>query len=234
MWTPTELESEFCKYEGRVWRIVEGQHKISTNRLADIEDQGRLEELIEEIKPDLPQAAADLHFLLGSCFRYGYEKESRFRRAHELPGIFYAGESQETVLAELAWWRLDFISKSPGMIRPSGQSEHTSFTVGISIDRLIDLTKEPLVKDREQWLKDDYTACQNLATAARELDSQAIRYESARDRSGAGRNIAILDPTVFTDKPKFEMTWSFRYDGEYLVASSAFPDSRILRFNFRD
>ena len=69
MWTPSALASEFGSYVATVWRIVEGQHRISTNRLAaSAADQTRLEELIEAAKPDLPKAARPLHYLLATPF----------------------------------------------------------------------------------------------------------------------------------------------------------------------
>ena len=58
MWTPSALASEFRSYEGRVWRVVEAQHRISTNRLADsLEAQHVLEELADKVKPLVPPAA---------------------------------------------------------------------------------------------------------------------------------------------------------------------------------
>ena len=51
MLTPTALASETRRYEGTVWRVVEAQHRISTNRLAaSLEDQARLEALAEGAK----------------------------------------------------------------------------------------------------------------------------------------------------------------------------------------
>mgnify|MGYP006921812056 CR=1 FL=1 len=54
MWTPTALASELRSYSGKVWRVVEAQHRISTNRLADsLEDQARLEALAEALSEDV-------------------------------------------------------------------------------------------------------------------------------------------------------------------------------------
>jgi hypothetical protein len=95
MWTSTALASEHRPYRGKVWRLVEGQHRISTNRLAsDSATQALLEELAEEVKPQVPEAARHLHFLLATPFRYGHRSASRFRRANERPGIFYAAEAR--------------------------------------------------------------------------------------------------------------------------------------------
>ena len=120
MWTPSALASEFQAYDERVWRVVEAQHRISTNRLApSLEDQRILEELADAVKPELPREARHLHYLLASPFRYGHRSASRFRRANERPGIFYSSEHEETAIAETAYWRLRFLSRSPGLTPPS-------------------------------------------------------------------------------------------------------------------
>ena len=103
MWTPTALASELGSYRGRVWRVVEAQHRISTNRLADsLEDQARLEALAEAAKPDLPKAAQGLHYLLPSPFRYGHGAASRFRRANERPGTIMGRIARGYTDAEIA------------------------------------------------------------------------------------------------------------------------------------
>ena len=58
MWTSTALASEHRPYRGKVWRLVEGQHRISTSRLAsDSATQALLEELAEDGKPQVPESA---------------------------------------------------------------------------------------------------------------------------------------------------------------------------------
>ena len=70
MWTPTALASEARLWRGDAWRVVEAQHRISTNRLADgLADQARLEMLADAVKPDLPPETRGLHYLLASPFR---------------------------------------------------------------------------------------------------------------------------------------------------------------------
>ena len=89
MWTPIALASELRRYRRTVWRVVEAQHRISTNRLAaNVADQKRLEELADAAKPDVPKAVRGLQYLLASPFRYGHGVASRFRGANEHPGIF--------------------------------------------------------------------------------------------------------------------------------------------------
>lgn len=232
MLTPTALASEARRYEGTVWRVVEAQHRISTNRLAaSLEDQARLEALAEAAKPDLPKEARGLHFLLSSPFRYGHRTASRFRRADERPGIFYASEAESTAIAETAFWRLRFFLRSPGFVPPSTTTEHSSFTAKVRTDHAIDLTLAPFVSDTALWThKSDYTACQELASFARTAQIELIRTTSARDLAG-GCNIVILAPTAFQSKPpQPQRTWHFRFEDGRLTAHAAFPATERLVF----
>lgn len=231
MWTPTALASELRRYRRIVWRVVEAQHRISTNRLAaNRADQERLEELADAAKPDLPAAAQGLHYLLASPFRYGHSVGSRFRRANERPGIFYASEDEQTAIADTAYWRLRFISRSPGFRPGNRTSEHLSFSVPVSISRLLDATRPPLDRDSNLWVDPhDYTACQNLAEAVREAGGQAIRSISARDVAGV--NIALFDPACFAKPaPEHGRNWHLRLEGDRLTAIAAFPSGEVLDF----
>jgi hypothetical protein len=79
MSTSTELASKHRRYRGTVWRLVEAQHRISTNRLArNLAEQQVLEVLAEEVKPPLPPSARHLDYLLASPFRYGHRQEAGF------------------------------------------------------------------------------------------------------------------------------------------------------------
>jgi hypothetical protein len=205
--------------------VVEAQHSISTSRLAaDPDPQAMLEDLAEEVKPRMPVSAAGLDYLLASPFRYGHRQESRFRRADERPGIFYASEAERTAIAETAYWRLRFFARSPGFVPPSTTSEHSSFSVRLASDAAIDLTQPPFDADEAHWTDPvDYTACQNLAAAARAAATALIRTLSARDRT-RGCNLVVLDPCAFAErKPCPGRTWHLRFESGQLVAISAFP-----------
>lgn len=223
----------FRRYSGKLWRIVEAQHHISTNRLAtDAADQALLEQLVEEVKPTLPVAARRLHYLLATPFRYGHKSSSRFRRAGEKPGIFYAAETIGAAIAETAYWRLRFYSRSPGFQPPSTTVEHSAISVSVAMDRMLDLCAEPFVGGASLWMaREDYTACQEFASEARKIDTQAIRYASVRDPQHRA-NMALLDPSVFTDPaPRNAQTWHIRCEQGSLVALRAFPSHE--RFIFR-
>ena len=232
MWTSTALASEHRAYQGKVWRLVEGQHRISTARLAaDHPTQALLETLAEEVKPALPEAARHLHFLLGSPFRYGHKNASRFRRADERPGIFYAAEAETTAIAEAAYWALRFFSRSPGFTPPTTTVEYTSFHVRMATDRALDLTRPPFAAHEADWASaDDYAACQALATAARGANTALIRTLSAR---AAGRhcNVVVLDPLAFqAHAPVIHKIWHFRHQNGRLSVLGAFPSSERHAF----
>ena len=183
MWTAGALRSEARPYAGLLYRIVEGQHLIATNRLAaGLPEQARLEQLVATVKPAMPAAAARKHPLLGTPFRYGHRVASRFRRAGERPGIFYAAEAEGVVIAEASHHRLAFLSRSPGLLLPAAAIEYTVFTTNARAAAALDLTAPPLDADRARWTDPaDDTACQALGTAARAAGADAIRYESVRD-----------------------------------------------------
>lgn len=225
MWTPIALASELCDYRGDVWRVVEAQHRISTNRLADsLDDQARLEALAEAAKPNLPRTAHGLHYLLASPFRYGHGHASRFRRADERPGIFYASEAEATAISETAYWRLRFYLRSPGFVPPSATIEHTSFTIAIATGHALDLTREPFAAQVDKWTDPvDYSACQDLAAVARAANVAVIRAVSARD-PGEGCNAVVLQPEAFASaQPTIRRTWHLRFENERLTALAAFP-----------
>jgi hypothetical protein len=226
--------ADFRAYRATVWRLVEAQHRISTNRLAaSLDDQALLEDLVEEVKPTLPPAARNLHYLLATPFRYGHGKASRFRKAGERPGIFYASEHVASALAETSYWRLRFFSRSPGFVPPTNVVEHSAFTVPVATQRAIDLTAEPFAQQAGSWGDpDDYAACQHFAGQARRLGAEAIRYASVRDPEHRA-NLALLDPAVFQGlSPKIEQTWHLRYENGRLTAFAAFPSNERHVFTF--
>jgi hypothetical protein len=232
MWTSTALASEHRQYEGVVWRVVEAQHRISTNRLAtDSNTQAVLEQLADEVKPTLPESARHLDFLLAAPFRYGHKQASRFRQAHERPGIFYSAETEATAIAEAAYWRLRFYSRSPGFAPPASTIEHTSYYVKVACDRALDLTTEPFAAQEANWTDPvDYSACQELASAGREARTDLIRTISVRDPE-RGCNVVILEPSAFAERsPHIKQTWHFRYQDDRLMALSAFPSREHFEF----
>lgn len=231
---PAPSAENFRNYSHQVLRIVEEQHKISTDRLTKgPAEQDVLERLVEEVKPTMPAAAISLHHLLGTPFRYGYWKATRFRRANEHPGIFYASETEPAAVAEAAYYAMRFFSAAPGVILPATTIERFGFSIPIAVDRALDLTEAPLNRGRALWTRDhDYGPCQRFATAARGLDAQLIRYESIRDPA-ASANVALLDPGAFQRPvPYPERSWHFRFRDKNLTAFAAGQSRERFDFTF--
>lgn len=211
MWTPTALASEARALAGTVWRAVEHQHSNSTRKIVDTQaEQHLLEQILDETKPPYPPAAASLHYLLKTPFRYSAVNPngSRFRRPYAAHGVFYASEQVRTALAEFAYHRLRFFAASPATPLPRNEERVTAFTALYAVDAGLDLTAPPFVRDRARWTaRGDYTATQALAEAARAANVGAVRYESVRDAAG-GCNVALLTPSAFAaEKPLAQHTW---------------------------
>lgn len=233
MWTPSALASEARAYHGRVIRIVEAQHRISTNRLAaNAADQELLEALADEVKPPLPKEAERLPWLLASPFRYGLGRPSRFRAPDVLPGIFYASEDIETAVTEAAYWRLLAFSRSPGFRRPRTPTPMSAFSVAVRTDRALDLLSEPLSADRAVWTHpSDYGRTQAFAATARRAGITALRAPSARRADGV--NVAIFDPLALIPPPRAHSSWALLATDDGLIATREMSD-RSMRFRFED
>lgn len=233
MWTASALASEARPYEHRVVRIVEAQHRISTNRLAaNARDRQLLEALADEVKPDLPPEAARLPWLLASPFRYGYGRPSRFRAADVRPGIFYASEEIETAVTEAAYWRLLAFSRSPGFRLPRTPTPMSAFSVLVRAPRTLDLTAPPLSRDVALWTHpSDYSAAQALGAEARKAGILALRAPSAR--RGGGHNVAVLDPVALTPPPRPHSSWALLATEDGLIASREMSTT-AMRFTARE
>ncbi len=231
MSTRSALASEVRPYRGRVIRIVEAQHRISTNRLAaNAADQALLESLADEVKPQLPEAARHLPWLLASPFRYGLGRPSRFRAADVLPGIFYASEDIETAVTEAAYWRLVAFSRSPGFQQPRTPTPMSAFSVMVDALVALDITVGKLA-DADRWTHpSDYSATQQLAAEARAISVAAIRAPSARRKEGI--NVAVLDPSALKPPPKPHSSWAFTASDDGLIATRAIS-GMALRFTNR-
>ena len=206
-WTPPAVRSEAKRFAADLWRAVEAQHVASTMALCDtLDEQAVLEELVDEGKPRRPAAAARLHYLLSTPFRYRPPRHgSRFRGPND-PGVFYAADEVRTACAELGYWRWRHLADSPSLTAMPVKPQ-TVFRTRLAAST-IDLRKAPWVADRARWTDpDDYADCQALARIARAAPVQAIRYESVRDPRHGGC-AALLDPAGFAKRdPLEQQTW---------------------------
>ena len=228
--SPDALSAAAHRVSGACWRVVESQYYVSTLALVDgVTEQRRLEELIEATKPTLPAECAGLHYLLSTPFRYGpYPTGSRFRRAGATPGVFYASATEETAVAEIAFYRLLFFAESPGTPWPTNASQHTAFSVRYGSPRAIDLTRPPLARRRKQWMHPtDYAACQALTDDARATGIEVIRFTSVRDPERR-LNIALLTCCAFRAKePTATRSWGIRLGPTGVQALREFPKASL-------
>ena len=227
MWTPSALASEARPWAHTVWRIVESASITSTLKLVDtLGEQALLEDLLERGKPPVPPECAGLDFLMAAPFRYAsYPHGSRFRRAQQRDGAYYASENVRTAMAEMAFYRLLFFSHAPGVKLPANPVEHTAFRVGCRTAGMLDLTLPPLSHDEDRWTH--LTDYQDLADAARQAGIEVLRYHSVRDPHG-GMNAALFTPLAFTAKKPDRMeTWSLFVRPTTVQAIREFPRLRL-------
>jgi len=231
MWTPAALSSETVALAGTCWRLVEAQHRVSTLKLVDsLDEQARIEELIETSKPLVPQECAHLDYLLSTPFRYGapYPNGSRFRRAGYTEGVYYAGEVPATAVAEMVYYRLLFFAESPQTPLPANPAEYTAFAASYASGRSVDLTRPQLNADADIWTDPaDYSGCQALADSCRQAAVDVIRYHSVRDPAG-GANLALLSCSVFTEaEPTDRQTWRIHLTASGAIAICDYPNHRL-------
>jgi hypothetical protein len=205
-WTPAVVSRERYRLKGSCWRIVEAQHRVSTMKVVDtVEEQAILEILLDDTKAAIPAECGHLHYLLFTPFRYGapYPDGSRFRRAGYTPGVFYASETIDVAIAEMAFHRLLFFLDAPAVPWPANAIEHTAFSVAFKTGSAIDLTKPPVARDHALWThRTEYAVCQTFADEARASGAELLRYPRP------GINIALLTCRAFVSrKPLAMQTW---------------------------
>jgi hypothetical protein len=232
--TLTELSSEFKTIETTAWRMVEGQHHVSTLKITDdLDEQLSLEELLDKNKPGVPSECQNLDYLLFTPFRYQgrYPTGSRFRRAGRTLGVFYATIDPDTAVAELAFYRLLFYSQSPNVVPPQDATEYTMFQVSLASQRSIDLTTPPFAAHRHLWTHlTDYSRTQQLADDCRRAQGEIIVYESVRTVTPA-KCIAALSCKAFAaTAPLNRQTWRMKTSHAGVQALCEFPRQR-LQFN---
>ena len=230
------LASERRPIAGDAWRIVESQARVATMKIVDsLAEQQVLEAELERSKPAIPSDCRHLHWLLATPFRYApYPNGSRFRRARQRAGCLYAAERIDTAIAEDAFYRLRFFLDAPAAIRPRSPQERTAFRFQGETNAGLDLTVPPLAADAARWMHpSDYSACQDLADAARAEGIAIIRYASVRDPAH-GNNWAVLDcRAITTPEPTQLQTWHYMLRATQVEAVCEMP-RLSLTFSYAD
>ena len=216
------------RISAKPWRVVEAQHRASTMRLVDtLDEQRTLENLLEASKPPLPAAAAHLHYLLATPFRYPAPPPngSRFRGIGD-PGVWYGADHVQSALAEVAYWRLRFLADSPATpdLPPVA---HTALRANVSGVAIV-LTDAPFARQRPSWEDPaSYVASQAVARTAREAAIALIRYRSVRDPEHRPC-IAVMTPGAFRQTtPTEQHTWLIKVSRAQVLAETNFGAERI-------
>ena len=208
IWTECGGSSNCAAWEGAPWRVVEAQHVVSTRRLVDSdEEQGLLEELLEEVKPPQPPGVEGLHYLLSTPFRSPPLRHgSRFATRFE-PSLWYGSEALSTAFAEVAYYRLLFLEQTEADLGTT-VVELSAFQAKVRSERCVDLTAGPFRRyEKELRSPVSYAATQALGAAMRADGVEMFLFASARD-AAAGRNVALFTPRVFTRRrPTVPQTW---------------------------
>ena len=182
---------------GLAYRVVEDQEEIATLALVDsIDEHSLLESILEDSKPSSSIHHKD--YLINTPFRYApLNYGSRFGSRFE-NSLFYGSLSQQTVLAEVAYYRSLFwshISKPP---TEAIKTSHTLFNVNYSIEQGVKL------QSCTQWQKklthpNDYNFTQNVGSSMREIGVEGFEFVSARDKQ-KGVNVAFFNPNPIRSK----------------------------------
>ncbi len=190
-------------------RVVESQQHVATMQLVDTcEEQDLLEQLLEQSKPAVAPAAAGLHYLLMTPFRYPPLRHgSRFGGVHQR-GIFYGALNLETALAECAYYRLVFLA---GLAQPFPApitTYHTAFACRLETPRGLDL-QQPALVDWQPVLRSpcDYRFSQRVGELMREAGVEAFLFGSARCE---GINAGVMEPAALVAGPLAPAGWACR------------------------
>ncbi len=179
------------------WRMVEAQHISSSRDLVDSrEEHDLLEVLLENSKPPIDTYK---HYLIFTPFRYPpLAYGSRFGNTLE-PSLWYGSLTLDTVLAEVAFYRLKFFDDSAAPLAYI-ELPMTAFKAYIHTKNGVDLTDEPFNAYQNQISNpNNYQDSQQLGTDMRNAKIEAFLYTSARDKQ-LGKNLAVFTPDVFKMK----------------------------------
>lgn len=235
IWTLCAGSSRRRRLELDAFRVVESQTMNATRKLVDSNDeQELLEELIDRVKPPMPIGPEwkGLHYLLFTPFRHPPLRwGSRFGTVAER-GIWYGAKELETSFAEVAFYRLLFLSASKAALAPV-TVELTSFSAAIRTARGIDLTRRPFSEHRELVSKTSYAATHALGAEMRADGVEAFLYRSARAEKGTC--IGLFVPCFARKTPRRLEAWSCTVDPDKveIVRKSWEPTRRSFRFDRR-
>jgi len=206
---PCVLEAHLQPLTGAVVRITDRQGYQASERWTDsLQDQARLEALIDTVKPPAPVGQ---HRLLTTPFRYPpLRSGSRFTSADQRE-LFYRASGLATVLAERAFHALQQTSFQVEIAAERGlQLQHCLSAAGLAV------VTDPC----------SYRASQELGRQLRQLDVEAFEVPSARAPMEPPC-VGVLIPAAFASTPFDFQDWALeiRPDG---VTFASFGLSQVI------
>lgn len=220
MFAVIEIKNHFQRYEKEIYRMVEGQHFISTRKLVDSDsEQELLEAILDNSKPVAPlrNSKGNLHYLLYTPFRYPPLKDGgRFHTRIE-QSIFYGSEDLETAMAEVAFGRFLFMQNSAAKFQPM-DVPYTHFMVKVKSQKSILLNREPFDTEREEISNAlSYSYSQELGKLMRDSGAELFTCFSARKKDGI--NVGLFSVEAFSsNKPLHgkDKNWSAYVTGNVI------------------
>jgi len=209
LWSECQGNQHVVARNFEAWRVVEGQHVVSTRKLvATLAEQEVLEALLDEAKPLLPDdpLLRRLHYLLFTPFRYPPLRHgSRFGVRLER-GIWYGALARSTALAERAYYRLLFLAGTAAELAPLC-TEETVFRAAVASQRVVDFTAPNFAAVTARIsAPDTYAHSQPVGAHMREANVEACLFLSARDPDH-GVNCALFAPAFASPQPIGPETW---------------------------
>lgn len=186
---------------GELFRLVESQEQVATLGYVDtLSEQAVLEELLDNVKPPVPDNCTHLDYLLFTPFRYPpLTWGSRFGKTYE-PSLFYGGCSIAATLAEAAYYRLLHLTSMLGTPPKSSlRSAHSIFSVHYATGRGVLLQYFPFDNYQAQLAhRSSYSAAQGLGADMRKANIEAFEYTSARALNKQNC-VALFTPAAFIE-----------------------------------
>ncbi|MDX2347095.1 MAG: RES family NAD+ phosphorylase [Legionella sp.] len=206
IWSEVKGEQYIQPMMATIHRVTDDQQLIATMSLVNnVEEQGILEQLLEETKPEKPIGYEDFDYLLISPFRYPpLQYGSRFGSVFE-PSLFYGSLNITTALAETAFYRFIYLSGMKTQFTAPLQVTYSSYTVSVRSNSSIFLDKAPFDQYQEIIASPiHYQATQALGYAMRRANIEVFQFSSVRD-AHAGKNIALFTPKAFQSKSPIKL-----------------------------
>lgn len=225
-----------CLLEGTLHRVVESQQQVATNLLCDtLEDTDVLENMLDRLsKPKIIPGTESLHYLLASPWRYPPLKYGTRFGATTERSLFYASKSDQTCLAESAFYRLKFFHDMRELL-PQLRSRHTLFEAKYRTASGLELQQKPFSEFAEILShKTGYGPCQQLGAELRAAGIEAVEFTSARDPE-RGVNVALFTPAALVSKkPGHTSKWFCLTTADGVSFSREGRPGKIVSFQATD